>query len=71
MKIKEILSQSRRDMTCLYECESCGFEKKGSGYDDSYFHQQVIPQMACDECGATASENYRPMTTKYADHVTV
>ena len=52
MKIKQIKSQSRRDFTADYECEHCGFiEKDSYGYDDSNFHNNVIPKMKCDECG--------------------
>ncbi len=47
MKIKEIVSQSRRDFTAIYECEHCGDTYEGSGYDDSYFHQEVIPKNKC------------------------
>jgi transcription elongation factor Elf1 len=70
MKIKKIESQSRRDFYAIYECEHCGHEEKGSGYDDSYFHQNVIPAMKCCKCGKTADENYRPLATKYPDSMT-
>jgi transcription elongation factor Elf1 len=67
MKIKSIISQNRRDFTAIYECEHCGHEKKGSGYDDRYFHSKVIPEMKCDECGMTASADYLPLATKYPE----
>ena len=67
MKIKRILNQSRRDFTAEYECEHCGHVIEGSGYDDSYFHKQVIPAMECKECSKTAAEDYRPLATKYPD----
>ena len=68
MKIKKILNQIRRDFWAIYECEHCGHETdKKSGYDDSYFHIEVIPKMKCDKCGKTASEEYRPLQTKYPD----
>ena len=67
MKIKEIISQSRRDFTAIYECEHCGHESKGGGYDDEYFHQNVIPKMKCEKCGEVAPTNYRPLTTKYPE----
>ncbi len=54
MRIKERLRQHRRDFTALYECEHCGETKKGSGYDDVYVHNNVIPAMACAACGKTA-----------------
>ena len=67
MRIREIISQHRRDFTAMYECEHCGYTKKGSGYDDANFHNNVVPNMVCPECGKKASENYRPLTTKYPE----
>lgn len=55
MKIKARISQYRRDFTADYECESCGNVERGSGYDDAYFHQNVIPAMICSSCGATST----------------
>lgn len=70
MKIKKILNQHRRDFQAVYVCEGCDTERKGSGYDDSYFHQTVIPDMKCENCGKASKEigvDYRPLTTKYPD----
>ena len=67
MRIKKIESQSRRDFTAIYRCDYCEFEHVSYGYDDSNFHQNVIPKMRCPSCGNTADE-YRPMSTKYAEH---
>jgi predicted RNA-binding Zn-ribbon protein involved in translation (DUF1610 family) len=71
MKIKRIVSQNRRDFTAIYECEHCGHEHEGSGYDDSHFHASVIPKMKCPECGKAADESYRPLATKHSDHAVV
>jgi len=71
MKIKKKLSQSRRDFVAIYECEHCGNEEESSGYDDSYFHSEVIPAMKCKKCGKTASADYLPIATKYPDGTTV
>lgn len=71
MRIKEIINQYRRDFTAIYECEHCGFTYKGSGYDDSYFHNFVIPQMKCPQCGEIAASDYRPLETKYPDDVQI
>ena len=71
MKIKTIVSQHRRDFHAIYECEHCQAEKKGYGYDDSYFHGTVIPKMVCAACGKTAGDDYRPLETKYPDGMTV
>lgn len=67
MKIKEIISQTRRDFKCIYQCEHCGFEYKSSGYDDANFHQNVIPNFKCEKCGKKAGTNYRPLRTKYPE----
>ncbi len=67
MKIETIIFQSRRDFTAIYKCEHCGYTLKGSGYDDTNFHQNVIPNMLCPKCGKTSPKNYRPLTTKYPD----
>ncbi len=71
MRIKKIVSQNRRDFTAIYECESCGHEDRGYGYDDSNFHNNVIPAMACNSCGETAPSEYRPLATKYPGHMTI
>ena len=70
MKIKTITYQYRRDFQAIYECESCGTEEKGRGYDDANFHQNVIPKMRCSKCGESAESlgtDYRPLTTKYPE----
>lgn len=67
MKIKKILYQNRRDFQALYECEHCGYEKEGSGYDDAFFHNNVIPDMKCPKCGKKAGKDYRPLAPKYPE----
>jgi len=71
MRIKEILSQHRRDFDAIYECEHCGSQKRTHGYDDANFHQNVVPKMKCPYCGLTAGENYRPLKPKYPEGTTV
>ena len=65
MKIKEIIFQDRRDFKAIYMCEHCGLETKGYGYDDTNFHQNVIPEMICGSCKKKAGDDYRPLNTKY------
>lgn len=67
MKIKKILSQNRRDFKAIYECEHCGHTQDGYGYDDNYFHSEVIPNMTCQKCNKKAAEDYRPLQTKYPE----
>ena len=68
MKIQKIISQHRRDFTAIYECEHCGHTEEKGGYDDANYHQNIIPKMKCPKCNKTASENYRPLATRYPEH---
>lgn len=65
MKIKTITSQSRRDFYAIYECEHCGHEHKGPGYDDTNFHQNVVPAMYCPACGKQAVDASAALEPKY------
>ena len=68
MKIKTILSQTRRDFTAIFECEHCGAEVTRTGYDDRFFHERVIPfEMKCPKCGESSPDTYRPLATKHPD----
>ncbi len=70
MRLIEKRNQHRRDFTGLYRCEGCGHEQTGNGYDDTYFHRQVIPAMECKACGESTNSletEPQPMATKYAD----
>ena len=69
MKIKTIISQHRRDFTAIYVCEHCGATRRGSGYDDAFFHSTVIPDMVCPaaSCGKKSGAEYRPLTTQYPE----
>jgi predicted RNA-binding Zn-ribbon protein involved in translation (DUF1610 family) len=72
MRIKQILHQYRRDFKADYECEHCGYiDTNKPGYDDAYFHKVAIPKKICPKCGKTADENYRPLTTKYPEGMTI
>jgi rubrerythrin len=68
MKIETILNQNRRDFTAIYRCEHCNKTQEKSGYDDAYFHQNVVPSMMCPSCGRSAdSDSFRPLSTKYPE----
>jgi hypothetical protein len=67
MRIKKILSQSRRDFIAEFICGHCEHTVEESGYDDAHFHSNVIPKMRCIKCKKTEGESYRPLTTKYPE----
>lgn len=67
MKIQEITSQHRRDFYAIFECEHCGATEKRSGYDDTHFHRNVIPDMECKVCGKKAPETHRPLAPRHAE----
>lgn len=68
MKIKKINDQIRRDFWADLECEHCGhIEKNRPGYDDANYHQNVIPDIPCQECGKKSPKDYRPLGTKYPE----
>ena len=57
MKIIKNYGFNRRDFYADFECEFCGnVHTKVKCYDDSYFHQQVIPKMECNKCGKASGE---------------
>jgi hypothetical protein len=71
MKIQKILSQHRRDFRAIYECEHCGATEEKSGYDDDNFHRNVIPSMACPQCGKSAPPDYRPLSPLYDQNMVI
>jgi primosomal protein N' len=74
MKIQSITSQHRRDFTAVYLCEDCGHSHKASGYDDDYFHNEVVPQMKCKACGKSTLDlgiQPSPLTPRYPAHAVV
>lgn len=43
--------QYRNDFAGILECENCGHQQElNSGYDDHFYHTQVIPSIQCDKC---------------------
>ena len=70
MKIIEITSQHRRDFYAIAECENCKAKDSISGYDDRYYHDNVMPNMKCPECGKTRIDlglTQEPTQTKYQE----
>lgn len=77
MFIKKITDRIRRDFWAIYECQFCGHETKGDGYDDTNFHKNVIPDMKCPQCkkstNSHSTENNKPpvLEPRYSDNVVV
>ena len=71
MRLKNKIHQHRLDFTAVYQCEHCGAEHTSTGYDDAYFHLQVIPAMKCPECGETAPSNAPKTTPDVPAHVVI
>jgi hypothetical protein len=71
MKLLKITSQSRRDFYGIYQCEFCNhIENDVSGYDDSFFHNNVTPTMKCKKCNeSTISKggDIQQVQTKYPE----
>lgn len=68
MKILKKISQSRRDFTAILICEHCKHEQElKTGYDDSYYHENVIPKIKCKKCDKIASDDYQPQKTVYPE----
>lgn len=72
MRIKCITSQHKRDFRADFECEHCEhIERDKRGYDDAYFHNEVIPEMVCPRCSKRASGDYQPLPTRYPEGYSV
>ena len=74
MRLIERKDQMRRDFTGVYECENCDHIEERGGYDDTYFHEQVIPDMICGGCQMSSKTLGRDLLLtkpKYLDHVTI
>lgn len=56
MKLKEKLSAHNYDFKGVYECEFCNKMFYGSGYSDSNFFENVIPNALCPSCQQKSSE---------------
>jgi len=66
MFILKIISQSRRDFIAIYKCEHCNHEFQGSGYDDTFFHETVVPNKECSKCNKKADKKiFKALRPKY------
>lgn len=52
MKIIEITDRYGNDLYGVIQCEHCQEKQKlTGGYDDSYYHNHVMPAKHCTKCG--------------------
>ena len=65
--------QYRRDFDGIVKCQFCGHEEElHNGYDDHFYHTQVIPNLMCSKCHkSTISENdtIQKVTLKYPEDI--
>lgn len=55
MKIKEKTFQMRNDFSAILICEFCKSEQVlDGGYNDSYYYNNVLPEIHCNQCGKDA-----------------
>ncbi len=71
MRIKKILRRHRRDFFAIYQCEHCDHKSEGSGYDDSNFHDYVVPEMKTPACGEVSPDSYAPRAANFAEHTVI
>jgi len=56
MKIIRRKNQNRRDFSADMECEGCGNKVEFRGYDDRFYHDNVLPKRKCTACGKSRIE---------------
>lgn len=56
MKIIKTYGWNRRDFQYDAKCEHCDHETKdNSGYDDSDYYNDVVPDLKCPNCGESSN----------------
>lgn len=56
MKMTKTYNWSRRDFCFDATCEHCNNEEKNiSGYDDSNYYNNVVPDIKCKKCGESSN----------------
>lgn len=78
MKITRTYNWNRRDFCFDSTCEHCGnVEKNNSGYDDSNYYNNVVPDMKCSKCGESSNSKQiidsvkTVVIPKYDPHLTI
>lgn len=56
-----MLSTNRNDFTATLICEHCNNEQHlGSGYNDGFYHEKVLPSITCRSCNKDRSGTIPP-----------
>lgn len=74
MRITNTYDWHRRDFRYDAECEFCGHKtRKNSGYDDSNYYNNVLPDMKCSECGKSTKEHgdHEKVTPRHNPNITM
>ena len=79
MKITKTYKWNRRDFCYDAKCENCGHvTKNNSGYDDSNYYNNVVPDKHCPNCKKSSNEinkeNDLPkelIIPKYNENITI
>ncbi len=73
MELIKKTNQYRRDFDGILKCQFCGHEEVlNGGYDDNYYHTEVIPSFVCTQCNkSTISEKdaIQEVTLKYPEDI--
>lgn len=74
MYITKIITQNRRDFRAYVQCEHCRSTDEIDGYDDTYFHNKVLPERKCKNCEKSSKDGENPPSPrnpKYNDNIEV
>lgn len=56
MKIQKVTWSMGNDFSANLVCEHCGHVQQiNRGYNDSFYHNRVIPTITCEDCGKVRS----------------
>ena len=68
MKITKVTNRINNDFWATVSCEHCGaVVTNWSGYEDTNYHQNVMPKFHCKECGQNRAGETKALTPKQVD----
>lgn len=57
MKIKDIVCAYFGECLVIFKCEHCGNEWRGCVSDSQNYFDEVLPNLHCELCGKSSSDN--------------